>query len=157
MRTGDNGQMPARIRELEGKLSRQKAMLAMQQDVLKTRSHQLDAMHWVWCTGCDGGVHRFADEDGVMRHAKLNEEVVAQAERNARRLRAWWENYKYRHQAANDRNMKHATLEHRIRYGWKLLRWWYRWRLTRNPRVSWPSLYGDTAPAVSVSSAIEAA
>jgi hypothetical protein len=37
------------------------------------------------------------------------------------------------------------------------LRWWYRWRLTRNPRVSWPSLYGDTAPAVSVSSAIEAA
>src|ERR1700679_516098 len=51
---------------------------------------QLDALHMVWCSGsCRGGVHRWTDE-------KVTGELVAIAERNTQRLRAWYEGVKWR-------------------------------------------------------------
>lgn len=58
--------------------------------VLARKNRELDALHYVWCSGgCDGGVHRFVP-------GQVTEEVVAAAERNTRRLRSWIENSKLR-------------------------------------------------------------
>lgn len=80
----------SRIRDLEAKIARQKRELAQKDRTLAARSRQLDAMAWVWCDGgCPGGVLRHTTGD-------LTEEIVAEAERNAARLRRWFDNAAFR-------------------------------------------------------------
>ena len=59
-------------------------------DVLHRKNLELDALHFVWCDGgCPSGVHRFD-------HGELTEEIVVEAERNTKRLRAWWLNAEFK-------------------------------------------------------------
>jgi hypothetical protein len=65
--------------------------IGIQQDALAKKNRELDAMHYVWCDGgCRYGVNRFCDQE------KITEEIVERAERNARRLRRWWNNRVFR-------------------------------------------------------------
>lgn len=51
---------------------------------------ELDTLHYVWCDGgCSGGTHQYDDE-------KVSEDIVLAAERNTRRLRAWYENAEFK-------------------------------------------------------------
>lgn len=71
----------AKVLRLEEKVRMQRHELEWHNKALRERNLQLDAMHWVWCDGpCKGGIHRWTE-------AKLTEELVAEAERNTRRLR----------------------------------------------------------------------
>ena len=69
---------------------RQAANIRRMQLSLERRNRELDALHYVWCTGgCQGGVHRWTDE-------LITREVVEHAERQAQRLRTWYQNVEYR-------------------------------------------------------------
>ena len=82
-----------RLREREAKLKRE---LTYSRDNNHKRNLELDALHYVWCDGgCYGGVHRY-DGKGV---EGITEEVVELAERNTKRLRTWFENFKFRQEA----------------------------------------------------------
>jgi len=68
--------------------------LRMEVDEMRKKSEEknreLDAMHYVWCSGgCEGGTHRWEGSPD-----DVTEEIVALAERNTGRLRAWFENRK---------------------------------------------------------------
>lgn len=64
--------------------SSQSRELAHLNDVLARKNRELDALHYVWCSGaCEGGTHRYGGE--------LTEEIVVEAERNTRRLRERWD------------------------------------------------------------------
>jgi predicted translin family RNA/ssDNA-binding protein len=67
------------------------------QDSLHYKNLQLDAMHYVWCSGgCQGGIHRWIDQE-------LTEDMVAAAEQNVQRLRSWFINDKFRRQMFPER------------------------------------------------------
>lgn len=73
------------------KVENQARHLGAQDAALARKNVALDALHYVWCDGgCAGGVHRYGE------HPPLTEEIVAEAERNARRLRRWHVNASYR-------------------------------------------------------------
>lgn len=56
----DYGVATSVIVELEGKLSRLRCEVTELQEVLHAKNLQLDALHYVWCSGgCDGGMHRW--------------------------------------------------------------------------------------------------
>ena len=77
------------IRDLETKIRSLKHEIDMMRQCAETRNRELDAMHYVWCSGgCIHGVHRY-DGRGP---AAIDELIVVAAERNTKRLRAWWEN-----------------------------------------------------------------
>ena len=68
----------------EAELKRQ---IAIKDAILHSKNLELDALHYVWCSGgCEDGVHRWMDE-------KLTEEIVKLAELNTKRLRQWYENH----------------------------------------------------------------
>lgn len=51
---------------------------------LHLKNVQLDALHWVWCSGgCKTGMHRWVP-------AELTEEMVKEAEINTKRMREWY-------------------------------------------------------------------
>lgn len=57
---------------------------------LEEKNRALDALHYVWCSGgCKSGTHRWTEQS-------ITESVVEEAERNTRRLRAWFEARKLR-------------------------------------------------------------
>lgn len=71
-----------------------RAEVAKLNDKLHRKNVKLDALHFVWCDGgCASGVHRFD-------HGELTEEIVAEAERNALRLRRWLANKDFKTQWA---------------------------------------------------------
>lgn len=75
---------------LEGRISEQRRQLRIANEALQEKNLELDAMHYVWCDGgCEGGAHRWTE-------GEITEDLVARAERQARRLRAWFENRKSR-------------------------------------------------------------
>jgi hypothetical protein len=77
---------------LRQRVSEQARQLGYMKEALHDRNVSLDALHYVWCNGgCRSGVHRF-DHD----IEAVTEEIVAEAERNTKRLRIWWENRKGR-------------------------------------------------------------
>lgn len=76
--------------ELERKLSNQKDQITQLISAVKTKNLQLDALHHVWCTGCDEGCHRHSE-------GELTEELVATAEREVARMREWLRQYHWRH------------------------------------------------------------
>jgi hypothetical protein len=58
------------------------------------RNKDLDALHLVWCNGgCNSGVHRYCGNK-----EEITEEVVALAEHHVKRLREWFQNYKFKNQ-----------------------------------------------------------
>jgi hypothetical protein len=74
-------------------IARLRAEIRQMQIAAEARNRQLDAMHYVWCTGgCEGGVHRF-DGKGP---AGITQEIVDEAVRNTERLKRRWANQQYR-------------------------------------------------------------
>lgn len=64
--------------------SQRKAEVAYLHKCLERKNKELDALHYVWCSGgCEGGVHRFTD-------TPLTAEMVAFAIRNTDRLINWY-------------------------------------------------------------------
>lgn len=80
----------AELARLRAKNREQARQLRTANESLREKNRELDAAHYVWCSGgCRGGAHRWTD-------AEVTEELVALAERNTARLRSWWENRKSR-------------------------------------------------------------
>lgn len=78
------------LERLKEKNRRQAQKITDLQECLRRKSIELDAMHFVWCSGgCSSGVHRFSD-------IQLTEEMIQIAERNTRRLRSWYNTVKWR-------------------------------------------------------------
>jgi hypothetical protein len=72
------------------RIARLRAEIRQMQAAAERRNRELDALHLVWCDGgCPSGVHRWSD-------LVVTEELVAAAERNARRLRRWYGAVKFR-------------------------------------------------------------
>lgn len=72
------------LEDLKVKCKNQARQLTIMQDSLARKNRELDALHMVWCSGgCPNGVHRFTDEP-------ISQETVEFIERNAKRLRTWW-------------------------------------------------------------------
>ena len=60
------------------------------------RNVELDALHYVWCSGgCEGGVHRFN------ALPPITDEIVSAAIRNTERLVSWWRGHEYRKDASH--------------------------------------------------------
>lgn len=79
------------LERLKDKNRRQAYHIASMQEALRLRNVDLDAMHFVWCDGgCASGVHRFTPD------VILTEEMVERAERNAERLRRWYNEVKFK-------------------------------------------------------------
>jgi hypothetical protein len=72
--------------KIQAKCERQAEQLQRKDEVLHKKNLALDALDYVWC---DGGCR-----DGVHRHTggEITEELVAEAERNTKRLRTWLAN-----------------------------------------------------------------
>jgi hypothetical protein len=74
-------------------IARLRTEIRRMQLVAEERNRQLDAMHWVWCSGgCPAGIHRF-DGKGP---AALTQAIVDEAVRNTERLKRWWGTWQYR-------------------------------------------------------------
>lgn len=79
------------LERLKDKNRSQANVITDLKEVLERKNRDLDALHFVWCTGgCPGGVHRF-DRDAI-----LTEDVVLSAERNTTRLRKWYNSVKWK-------------------------------------------------------------
>lgn len=91
--TDREAELIGRIRSVEQRFKTLSRELAMAYENNHSRNVELDALHYVWCDGgCEGGVHRF-DKLGS---GAITEEIVATAEKNVARLRAWYTNFMYR-------------------------------------------------------------
>ena len=85
MRIGEALTADARV-----KLADRGRQIAELNEALARKNRQLDALHMVWCSGgCRSGVHRWTDEI-------ITGELVAEAERNTKRLRSWYDSVKWR-------------------------------------------------------------
>lgn len=81
----------ARLRELT---ERQRRELAHANEVLHRKNVELDALHYVWCSGaCATGTHRYGE------HPRLTWEMVAEASRNTERLHRRMRNLQARQRA----------------------------------------------------------
>ena len=70
--------------------------ITIMREALEKKNKALAALHYVWCSGgCNGGVHYY-DGKGP---DEITEELVQVAERNTKRLRTWFENYKHKQKA----------------------------------------------------------
>lgn len=75
---------------LKARVRNQARELSMLSETLSQKNKELDALHFVWCSGgCPGGVHRYSD-------TRLTEEMIRIAERNTKRLRSWYNAIKWR-------------------------------------------------------------
>lgn len=78
------------IAALRERMRRQSAQIREMQVVLERKNRELDALHYVWCDGgCPEGVHRWNPD-------LITEELVVNAERQAKRLRRWYSTVKWR-------------------------------------------------------------
>lgn len=94
---------------LRDKVKRQAAELTNQGRVIADRSKQLDAMHWVWCSGgCPGGTHQKNPD-----LPPLTRELVETAVRNTERLVTRFANIEFRKMPVLDRNDFHAAMRER--------------------------------------------
>ena len=72
---------------LKVKNARMRDTIRNMQIQAERRNFELDAMHFVWCSGsCESGIHRY-------HSARLTLGLVEEAERNTARLRQWWESH----------------------------------------------------------------
>lgn len=81
-------------------------------ETLREKNRDLDALHYVWCSGgCTGGAHRWSENN--ITGAKLR-----RAERLLRRTRSWHENRIHR---------RWNQMQHEGRPWW-IVKWFIRWR-----------------------------
>ncbi|KKN98900.1 hypothetical protein LCGC14_0141410 [marine sediment metagenome] len=78
------------IHGLEEKLRKLQEEMTHQRIAAEVRNKQLKAANMIVCCtgGCEGGIIGSSD--------KVEEELVVEVERTAKRLRQWWENRKHR-------------------------------------------------------------
>lgn len=70
--------------ELKHKFERLQQEMHWKNESWAQKNRELDALHYVWCTGgCTHGVHRYQEEP-------LTGAIVAEAEKQAKRLRSYW-------------------------------------------------------------------
>lgn len=80
--------------ELRQQVDNLRHQLTIAREAAERRNRDLDALHLVWCDGgCPSGVHRRQGQEVL-----VTEELVAAAERNTKRLRAWYEAVKFRYE-----------------------------------------------------------
>lgn len=73
--------------DLRRQLAKAKGRARQLEDNLAKKNRELDALHYVWCSGgCEGGVHRHFDKE-------LTAKTVASAVRNTDRLVQWYINH----------------------------------------------------------------
>lgn len=93
MSNADDGYVRIPAHELEALKRKNRAQareITNLTERLAQRNKDLDAMHFVWCSGgCTRGVHRHSD-------VRLTEELIQIAERNTKRLRGWYNTVKWR-------------------------------------------------------------
>jgi hypothetical protein len=75
-----------KINELEKKISILKREVKIKDRALREKNIALDAMHYIWCTGCDAGAHRWSENT-------ITIEVVEKAKEMTTRLETWWVNH----------------------------------------------------------------
>jgi uncharacterized protein YuzE len=84
------------LSQLRVKVERQRACLTELNRALRRKNLELDALHYVWCSGgCPGGVHRWHSE------LLITEELIQVVEVQAERLRSWYDTVKHRHRRAS--------------------------------------------------------
>lgn len=85
------------IHALEEKIEKLQSEITFQREAAEYRNRQFKAANLiVSCTGgCDTGIIGSKD--------KINEELVCEVERTAKRIRSWWVNYQYREQHRQNR------------------------------------------------------
>ena len=78
------------IHDLEVKVKNLQRTVTDQREASEYRNRQLKAANLIVCCtgGCDTGI--------IGSKGEINEEIVSEVERTAKRLRSWWENYKYK-------------------------------------------------------------
>jgi hypothetical protein len=82
----------AEVARLQYDLKHARRQTGTKDEVLHRKNLELDALHFVWCSGaCRGGVHRWSSDI-------VTEEIVAEAERNTTRLRQWYDGVKWRYE-----------------------------------------------------------
>lgn len=100
------------IKVIERVIKEQKRQITIMRESLETKNKELDAMHYVWCDGgCGGGVHRYDS----MKNIELTEEIVKIAERNTRRLRTWFINYKFGKKTDEDKDKYFKSFRYKIK------------------------------------------
>lgn len=77
------------IQQLEQKIKDQKHQLKICNESLQIKNKELDALHYIWCTGgCEKGIHRYHEEP-------LTKELVELATRNTNRLITYFNNIEF--------------------------------------------------------------
>lgn len=90
-------QLKAENARLQERCKNQAGEIRVMQSALAKKNLALDAMWWVWCSGgCPKGAGRYTTATKRDDANGLTEEVVATAERNTKRLRAWFNTYNFR-------------------------------------------------------------
>ncbi len=77
-----NVQFEAYAVNLRKRLAERGEWMKTLQDCLAQKNIDMDALHWVWCSGCGG--------------KDVTEEMVLSAEQNTKRLRTQFNNKEYR-------------------------------------------------------------
>lgn len=78
------------IAQLRAEVAELRKQLKAAQANNHKRNIELDALHYVWCSGgCDEGVHRWTE-------GEITQEVIDAATRNTERLVQWFENRRLR-------------------------------------------------------------
>lgn len=78
------------IYDLETKVKELQKQITIQREAAEYRNRQLKAANLIVC--CTGGC-----DTGIMGSKEaISEEIVCEVERTAKRLRSWWNNYRYR-------------------------------------------------------------
>ena len=92
------------IQQLEKKIQNQKRELATIKDCLELKNKELDALHYVWCSGgCATGTHRYHKEP-------LTKEIVRLAQYNTNRLITHFNNQEFRKIYEPGRRIDEETL-----------------------------------------------
>jgi hypothetical protein len=80
-------ELEERVSILEQRLARLQHELHWKNESWAKKNRELDALHYVWCDGgCPRGVHRWQD-------SPITGDIVKEAEKQAKRLRSWWNSY----------------------------------------------------------------
>lgn len=90
-----------RTRDLRDRVKAQAEELSTLREVLYHKNRQLDALHYVWCSGgCETGMHRWTEDE-------ITDDLIARADRNVQRMRMWLANKRAKEQLRE--NQLHST------------------------------------------------
>ena len=76
-------ELRAMVESLQRTIASQRYQLKLENEQARRRNLELDALHYVWCTGgCASGQHRWCEA------SEVSDEMIATAERQLERLKA---------------------------------------------------------------------